>query len=40
MKKNILYYPARFKFEDEQVLVSFVDFDNVFTFGKDWRDRK
>lgn len=38
MKKNILYYPARFKFEDEQVLVSFVDFDNVFTFGKDFND--
>lgn len=38
MKKNILYYPARFKFEDDQVLVSFVDFDNVFTFGKDFND--
>ena len=38
MKKNILYYPARFKWEDDHVLVSFIDFDNVFTFGKDFDD--
>ena len=38
MKKNILYYPARFKWDDEHVLVSVIDFDNVFTFGKDFDD--
>lgn len=33
MEKYKYFYPARFKWEDNKVLVSFIDFDCAFTFG-------
>ena len=38
MKQNKYFYPARFKWEDEKVLVSFIDFNNIFTYGDNFED--
>lgn len=38
MEKLKYFYPARFKWEDEKVLVSFLDFECAFTFGDNFED--
>ncbi|MBE6151578.1 MAG: type II toxin-antitoxin system HicB family antitoxin [Firmicutes bacterium] len=38
MEKQKYFYPARFKWEDDKVLVSFIDFDCAFTDGNDFED--
>lgn len=38
MEKYKYFYPARFKWEDEKVLVSFIDFNNIFTYGDNFED--
>ena len=38
MKKEKYFYSAKFKWEDNNVLVEFIDFDNAFTFGKNFED--
>ena len=38
MKKNIYFYPAKFKWEETKVLVEFIDFDCAFTYGNSFED--